>query len=197
MTLIEVAVAVTVLGIVLGAITTALILFFTSTQETTERLAESPEMQIASTYLTRDAQSGQSALDNSRCASSAWTGQTHFVSFGWREPGSTTSVTDDRAMIVTYVVAQEAGSFQKELRRYACEAALTTPGATFPTSISTATDTETVIAFVAPDAPVPSATVTSSTVGISLRVCTASTSSAVCKQGTGEPFNLTVSRRTA
>lgn len=194
-TLIETLVAVTVMGVIVGAITTALMLFFTTTQDTTDRLAESPEAQIASTYLTRDAQSVQ--VTTSRCAQSSWpAGSTHLASFGRRDPMASTDPTDDRAVIASYVVSTASGSTQKQLRRYECtdDTVFDTPGAAFPTSLATASDATIVIAYVDPSAATTITTSATSTTA-SLSICTAKTATAECRNGTTLPFELTVARR--
>ena len=196
-TLIELVVATTVLGIIMSTISIALVLYLNATGETTDRLAESPELQIASVYLTRDAQSAE--VTTSDCAPSSWSGAgfTELVSFGWRDPGDSTDIDDDNAVVVSYVVAAGANPMQKELRRYECSLLLDTPGAVIPATIATADDTQTVIALVDPSTT-PSATVSASTVAVSLDVCTAKTTAAQCKNaGTSVPFDLSVSRRTA
>lgn len=194
-TLIELIVTTTVLGIIMSTISIALVLYFSSTEETADRLAESPQAQIASVYFTRDAQSGEAANDASRCASNLWANpaNTHLVSFGWRDPGDSTDILDDNAAVVSYVVV--AGT-QKELHRYECTAPLNTPGATFPSTITSGStyETQTLVSYVDPGTT-PTATVTSSKVTLSLAICTADDAGSQCKHGVGLPFDLAVSRR--
>lgn len=200
-TLIELLVASTILVVVVATISLALGLFFSATGETTDRLAESPEVQVASVYVTRDAQSAEFADTNvataKTCAAGTWTGFTHLVSFAWRDPGTTTEVVgQDRAVVVSYVVATSASNpSQKELRRYACTKQFTVPGEAFPSTIATAADTQTLIALVDPSTPAPAASVTTTRVTMSMGVCTAKTGAAQCKNGVSLPFDLSVTRR--
>lgn len=194
-TLMEMVLATGLLTMVVGTIAMALVLYLRATEETTDRLAESPEAQIASVYLTRDAQSSVAAYDNRRCAQDVWNGQAHLASFGWRDPGAETGIDDDEAVVVSYVLT---GSPQRRLVRYACTAALDTPGSDVPSTIasSSTTDTQTLVALVDPSTTT-TASVTTSTVAVSLDICTTESDAAVCKHGSSLPFDLSVTRRVA
>ncbi|HEY7224360.1 MAG TPA: prepilin-type N-terminal cleavage/methylation domain-containing protein [Micromonosporaceae bacterium] len=56
-TLIEVLIVVVILGVIIGPLTTAMILYLRNTEATTDRLAESHDAQIAAAYFTQDVQS--------------------------------------------------------------------------------------------------------------------------------------------
>lgn len=193
-TLVELVITTTILGVVMSVLGTAFYVFFRTTGETAERLAESPALQIASTYLTRDAQSAQ--VFTSTCGS--WpAGSSALASFGWRDPGATTGIADDRAVVVSYVVATGSNPWQKQLDRHECTQAMTTPGAAFPAAIASGTKT-TVVAFVDPTpARAPVANTTGNPVTIAFSVCTAKTTAAECKSGSSVPFSLSVTRRPA
>ena len=193
-TLVELVITTTVLGIVMSVLGAAFYVFFRTTGETTERLAESPALQIASTYLTRDAQSAQ--VFASTCG--PWpAGSTSLASFGWRDPGATTGIADDRAVVVSYVVSAGSNPFQKQLDRFECTAPMSTPGAAFPGALSSASKT-TVVAFVDPTpARAPVADTSSNPVTIAFSVCTAKTTAAACNSGSSVPFSLSVTRRPA
>lgn len=190
-TLIELLITTTVLGVVMGAVSMALVLFLTTTGETTERLAESPEAQIASVYLTRDA---QSAEVTDRTCGSPWSGASHLVSFGWRDQGNVTALADNRAFVVSYVVAAASGNpSQKELRRYECVAPLTAPTATI-SSIATATELTTVVGLVDPSVE-PTTSTSTDAVNVAFGICTAKAGAAACNSGSSLPFALSVNRR--
>jgi prepilin-type N-terminal cleavage/methylation domain-containing protein len=190
-TLIELVIATMVLGVIMSTIVLSLVLFLTTTGETTERLAESPEAQIASVYLTRDAQSAE--VTDKTCGS-PWSGATLLVSFGWRDQGALTALSDNRAFVVSYVVATAAGNpSQKELRRYQCVAPLTTPAATV-SSIATATDQTTIVALIDPSIT-PTASTSADVVSVAFGICTAKSGSPTCNNGTSLPFVLSVNRR--
>lgn len=193
-TLVELVITTTVLGIVMSVVGTAFFVFFRTTGETTERLAESPALQIASTYLTRDAQSAQ--VFTSRCGT--WpAGSTSLAHFGWRDPGVATGIGDDKAVVVSYVVSAGSNPFQKQLDRYQCTIPMTTPGAAFPATLSSASKT-TVVAFLDPTpARAPAANTTGNPVTIAFGVCTAKTTAAACNSGSSVPFSLSVTRRPA
>lgn len=193
-TLIELVITTTVLGIVMSVVGAAFYVFFRTTGETTERLAESPALQIASTYLTRDVQSAQ--VFTSTCGS--WpAGSSALASFGWRDPGATTAIADDRAVVVSYVLAAGSNPWQKQLDRYECTQPMTTPGAAFPAALSSGTRT-TVAAFVDPTpSKAPVANTTGNPVTIAFSVCTAKTTAAECNSGSSVPFSLSVARRPA
>lgn len=190
-TLVELVIATTVLGVVMSTIVLSLVLFLATTGETTERLAESPEAQIASVYLTRDAQSAE--VTDKTCGS-PWAGATHLVSFGWRDQGALTALADNRAFVVSYVVASASGNpSQKELRRFECVAPLTAPAATI-SSVAVATEQMTVVSLVDPSVT-PTASTTAEVVNVAFAICTARAGTPTCNNGTSLPFALTVDRR--
>jgi prepilin-type N-terminal cleavage/methylation domain-containing protein len=190
-TLIELVIATTVLGVIMSTIVLSLVLFLVSTGETTERLAESPEAQIASVYLTRDAQSAE--VTNVTCGS-PWAGATHLVSFGWRDQGLLTALSDNRAFVVSYVVAAASGNpSQKELRRYECTSPLSAVGATI-SSVAAPFQRSTVVSLVDPSVA-PTASTTTDVVNVAFAICTAKTGAPTCNNGTSLPFTLSVNRR--
>src|SRR6186713_848100 len=56
-TLIEMLIAITLLGIIIVPLSMAMIVFFRNSSATTDRMAESHDVQIASAYFAQDVQS--------------------------------------------------------------------------------------------------------------------------------------------
>ena len=124
-TLPEVLVAVAILAIIIVPLSDALIGFIRNTDDTTRRMNESHDMQIAATYFARDIQSLgvrdwssptfalRQSIDN---PSYPCTGPgTPRISLAWDDPTSVSGTTDIR---VTYLVRDVGGEHQ--LRRLQC-----------------------------------------------------------------------------
>lgn len=115
-TLIEALMSIMILGVLMGALATAVILYFRTTDQTTQKLSESPGLQLASDYFSSDVAANDTALGAQSCRLS---GQTALVSFRWQDPGTgATTSNDDRNFVVSYVVV--AVGTQKELQRNQC-----------------------------------------------------------------------------
>lgn len=124
-TLIEAVISVAILGIVMAALATAMILYFRTTDATTQKLSESPGLQLAASYFASDAQSNDIALGSQDCLGAGQASA--LVSFRWQDPGVNANfTTDDRNVVVSYLVVQ-VGT-QKQLWRNRCEGALNTDG---------------------------------------------------------------------
>lgn len=172
-TLIELLIAVTMLGIIIGAVSSGLIVMFTTTEETTQRLSESPDLQIAAAYFGSDIQSASSVTIS--CSSST------VLTLTWTDPGLEPAAGGtDSTRTVNYVVSTVGN--QKELVRSA--------GINGGTA-----DTTTLVNFLKPTStPCPTQSGTPTTVSLPLEVCTANTSN-VCKDPP-LPFELKATRRT-
>lgn len=115
-TLVELLVAIVLLGIVAGAITSALIVGLRTTDGTNERLTESHNAQMASTFFAHDvASAGHVSLTDTACSG----GATVVVRFAWSE--YTTAAGTAVPKVASYVVEQDAAG--KRLVRRLCEGA--------------------------------------------------------------------------
>lgn len=174
-TLIELLIAVTMLGVIIGAVSTGLIVMFTTTEETTQRLSESPDLQIAAAYFGSDIQSATSLTIS--CSSST------VLVLTWTDPGSTAAAgpaTGDTTRTITYSVPLVGN--QKQLVR----AASIDGGAA---------DTTTLVNFLRPmSTPCPTQAGTPTSVNLALEVCTADAAN-VCKN-LPLSFELKATRRT-
>jgi prepilin-type N-terminal cleavage/methylation domain-containing protein len=138
-TLIEMLVAVTLLGIIIVPLSMAMIVFFKNSSATTDRMAESHDVQIASAYFAQDVQSvgardwtsstlaTMQSIDVSPFPGSfpCGSGGTELVRFRWDNPSVTPGVppTDTR---VTYVAQGGTGGTERQLHRRACVGATLT-----------------------------------------------------------------------
>lgn len=111
-TLIELLLSVTILTIIMAALTTALIVFFENGRETLERDDHSGGAAIFSSYLDRDVASADTvSLDGSTCS-----GSTNIVLLTWRDYVATTlapspaPVPAAQAYQSAYTVVVDAGS---------------------------------------------------------------------------------------
>ena len=82
-TLAELLVVISILGIVTGVIGVAFIVSGQSAAETTQRLKESHDAQIASAYLATDVQSAQSLTNSTSAPATPLTGQANLVNFSY------------------------------------------------------------------------------------------------------------------
>ena len=114
-TLIEALMSIMILGVIMSALTTAVVLYFRTNEQTTQKLSESPGLQFASAYFGSDAQANDTALPAMACGSIP-----ALISFRWHDPGTgATATTDDRNFVVSYVL-KGAPNTQQELWRYQC-----------------------------------------------------------------------------
>jgi prepilin-type N-terminal cleavage/methylation domain-containing protein len=140
LTLIELLLAVVLLGIIVVPLASALISFFHNTNATTNRLTESHDEQIAAAYFAQDVQSigvrdwsgAPFALQTSveqnigptaglyPCGAASLPAAT--LRFAWNDP---TGDTSTQVVIVSYVVETVAGA--KQLHRVRCDSGSTTP----------------------------------------------------------------------
>lgn len=186
-TLIELLLAVMLMGVIVAAVSGALIVMFTTTTETTERLSESPDLQIAAAYFGSD---GQSATAFNQSCGTHPAGSTVAVSFSWTDPGTDAATpTGDTGRKVSYVV--ESAGNQKQLVRYAC---------VVPASGAETVERTMVVNYVRPSTtPVASCTpspcgTTTKTVELPVTICTADASLA-CRNDPLD-FTLRATRRT-
>jgi type II secretory pathway pseudopilin PulG len=177
-TLIELLITTMVTVIVVGTLAGALILVLTTSASTTERLSESPDLQIAAAYFGSDVQSAKTFPTTVACGPS-----TPLVAFAWTDPGTAVATSDDSAVVASYVV-MTTGT-QKHVVRHYCKG-------------SAAPDTTTVVRYVDP-ATTPVATgacaapcAAPTTVSLTMQLCTAD-SAGVCKD---DPFPFQVKATT-
>ena len=168
-TLVELVLAVTLMGVVIGAVASAMIVMFTTTGETTERLSESPDLQLAAAYFGSDVQSAKTFTGSCGPAGTA------LVTMAWTDPGASPNpaAADDTERTVRYVV--ETAGTQKTLVRYAC----TGSGSPDKTTLVDFIDpTSTPTLACTPGCGSPSSQWTA--LRIEMRICTADAAS-VCK----------------
>ena len=118
MTLIEIVIAVGILGVVIGPIMISFLLGILEAQGTRDRIADSSSAQVTSAYLLSDIQSSQDvATSGSACLPSPFVVGTDTVvlQLTWSDPG----VSDDT--VVSYIDHPAGG--QRELHRAACSTA--------------------------------------------------------------------------
>lgn len=179
-TLIETVIATMIIGIVVATIAGALILLYSTMESTTERLSESPDLQIAAAYFGSDVQSAE-AFDQT--CGTVPVGATRIADFSWTDPGAAPTSADDRALAISYAVVPEGT--QKQLVRYSC----VPPAAVDEVTVVHYLDPTTNPAIECADAAgivEPCSAGTSSTVRLPLTICTADTSG-VCKD---DPFSF-------
>jgi prepilin-type N-terminal cleavage/methylation domain-containing protein len=132
-TLIEVLIVVVLLGVIVAPLTGAIIVFIRNTNETTNRMAESHDAQIAAAYFAQDVQSigvrdwsappypGVQSIElNAPAAGGLYpcgTGSAALVRLAWDDP----AVGAPSVRRVSYVV-QTIGS-ERQLHRIACNGA--------------------------------------------------------------------------
>lgn len=111
-TLVELIVAVSILGVVMGAITAAIVVGLKTTDDTITRLSESHDTQISTAYFNGDAQSAESVelSVNDPCI-----GENVLALFSWTDPHVTPAV----AKTASYVITTPASG--RELHRRYCE----------------------------------------------------------------------------
>jgi type II secretory pathway component PulJ len=133
MTLIEVLIVVTILGIIVAPLTGGIVAFLRNTDATTNRMAESHDAQITAAYFAQDVQSvgvrdwtaapyptKQSIELNVAAAGGLYpcgTGSNALVRFAWDDP----AVGPSSVRRVSYVV--QLASSERQLHRVACDGA--------------------------------------------------------------------------
>jgi prepilin-type N-terminal cleavage/methylation domain-containing protein len=121
MTLIELMIAISVLGVILVPVTTSFLLGILESTSAKERTADSSSAQLISSYLLADIQSSQSvATSGSGCGGGAGTVK---LQIAWTDPDP----AGDHDVVVAYVDQPAAAAGQRELHRYICT---TTGGST-------------------------------------------------------------------
>jgi prepilin-type N-terminal cleavage/methylation domain-containing protein len=120
-TLVELLVAIAILGIIVPTITTAIVLGLKVTSATTAQLAASHNRQLLAGFFTSDVQSAvtiadETSADTTTCMSA---GETLVGRLSWTDVNSAGTST---ARVVTYVTATVSG--EKQLIRHACTGAV-------------------------------------------------------------------------
>ena len=155
-TLIELLLSVMLMGTIVAAVSGALLVMFTTTEDTTQRLSESPDLQIASVYFGSDVQSAE-VVDVATGTCGSDPGLTPLLDLSWRDPGALPAIGDDTNRTASYFVAT-AGN-QRQLVRKLCVGA-EVPHAT------------TLVNYVNPTT-MPTVTCTSAECAIETKICTA------------------------
>lgn len=114
-TLVELLIAVSILGVVISAVAAAMVVGLKTTDDTTTRLSESHDTQISTAYFGGDAQSADNVTGNV-ADSCAGAGSTALVRFNWSDPVNTTT---NLAKTVVYVIVPNGSG--RELHRRYCE----------------------------------------------------------------------------
>jgi prepilin-type N-terminal cleavage/methylation domain-containing protein len=178
-TLVEVVIAVGILVLLTGAMATAVVVYLNTTDETAQRLTESPDVQIAAAYFGQDVQS--SSTFTTTCGTIA-VGATRLLDLSWTDPGSAPESTDDGARTASYVVATVGN--QKQLLRYYCTPTVVNPS---PTTLVDFVDPSTTPMVTCSTGTVDGACSTATTqIRTSVQVCTTGTTTA-CES---EPFTF-------
>jgi len=129
-TLVELLLAVGILGILLAAITSAMFVALRATASTTVRLAESNDGLFLATYFGDDVQGAKTVTvgTTAKCGTSAGTAVVEFVGQDFADDTSYAT----RTTVVTYVLrtVTVSGTTSRQLRRLLCAAATDSP--TYP-----------------------------------------------------------------
>jgi prepilin-type N-terminal cleavage/methylation domain-containing protein len=120
-TLIELIVGISILALIIGAISAALITVFADSGATSKNIADSADAQVVSATLTNDVQSAVD-ITTSSTASHCGTG-TQLLGLEWARVGSTTSTTFDT--VVSYLAVQQGSTWS--LMREECLTGSSTP----------------------------------------------------------------------
>lgn len=111
-TLVELLIAISIIGMIMGAISVAFIVSLRVTDETQSRLEESHAADLTSAYFVSDFQSAETLEATCGPAGEA------ILQFSWTDPGPTQGSGDDEPRAVSYVVETQDG--EKRLNRYFC-----------------------------------------------------------------------------
>lgn len=187
-TLIELLLSTMIVGIVLGAVFGSLVLYFNTVTDTTDRLTESPSLQLVSSWFGTDAASAEAyTYPAAPCVQPSGT---RLVNFSWTDQGETTGSLDNKVVSVAYAVENDtAPSHQKVLKRYACTEGPPVGGAKTTSVITVmhylspvAAESPTLLCGATSVSPATSCPSGTSTITIEFRMCTANTSAATCRQ---------------
>lgn len=118
LTLIELVIAVGILGVVIIPVITSMLLGILESNSSRDRIADSASAQLTTAYLHADIQSSESVATSGDCVPSALAGGTVLLQFQWVDP-STPSTTTKAA----YIDFVDDG--QHELHRASCIGATT------------------------------------------------------------------------
>ena len=113
MTLIELLMGVVISGIMLGALTGAILSYMRSASATSSLMVETGELQVAATNFTTDVQSAERVEKSVATCGTVAAGETAVVEFSWNDYSSTTISTPVK---VSYIYT----GAENGLRRTAC-----------------------------------------------------------------------------
>ena len=113
-TLVELLIAISLTGVIMGPLLTALFIGFRSSSEAAQRLAESHDAQLATIFFSGDVQSSDVVQPSDICVTS-----TPLVALRWTEGTASTVVRQ-----ASYEVRTDPLSGERQLLRHLC----TTPG---------------------------------------------------------------------
>jgi prepilin-type N-terminal cleavage/methylation domain-containing protein len=126
MTLIEVLVSVTILGVIVGPLTSSIILGLVSTKATDQRISDSSSAQLLSSYLVPDVQAAESIYTSSgflcspRGAQSDGSTITPVLETHWKDPVVLAGVEVDTPKAAAYAIRNPGNGQDSELRRFTC-----------------------------------------------------------------------------
>lgn len=113
-TLVELLIAISLTGVIMGPLLTALFIGFRGSSEAAQRLSESHDAQLATVFFSGDVQSADLVLPGNVCVAGA-----PLVAFRWTEGNGSTVVRQ-----ASYEVRTEPVTGERQLLRHLC----TTPG---------------------------------------------------------------------
>lgn len=116
-TLIELLIVIVILGVITAAIAASIITGLRQTKGVQDRISESHDMELLSTYLVPDIESSSAFV--ATCGFPP-AGSTTVLALHWTDPGANPSVSDDLSRDVVYRVVGSGSS--RRLLRYACVA---------------------------------------------------------------------------
>lgn len=138
-TLVELLLAVSILGVILGSITSALLVFFDGAVYTRDRDDHSAGASLAATYLNRDLASASSAS----AGGSVCSGVSNVISLTWSEwTASSSSPTPAAGVTYTsaYTLQPDAASSSFRLERWHCVGAAAPIRTALLTDLAAATE---------------------------------------------------------
>jgi prepilin-type N-terminal cleavage/methylation domain-containing protein len=122
-TLLELLIAVTILGIIISALAGGIIAYMRVSGETADRLSETPEIQLTAAHFASDVQGADTVQEGAQVCGTTPPGAVPLVSFSWKDPGTLpVDTSDDRPMSASYVYAAVSTSRRQqiELQRFFC-----------------------------------------------------------------------------
>lgn len=99
-TLIELLIAIAILGVLISALAGSIIVGLRTTDDTQRRMSESHDAQFLTTYLVPDVQSAEAITTSTPACG----GSTPVVRFTWTDEGATTGADDDVANTSCYLL---------------------------------------------------------------------------------------------